>query len=285
MIRGTLSATSLLVLAAPAIAQLGFPNCTDSSLDWSFNSLKQNPCNVAVYLEASCNGGQFNIPPLPPNTNYRGPNAGQGNPCICSTVLYSLISACGSCQGSGWTQWSEWSLNCTSVSVASFPNPIPGGTRAPHWAFLDVTKADTWNAAAAQSAGEASPSSTSAPQQSSHHKSHAGAIAGGVVGGIVGAALLGALAVWFIRRRKLRAEAQPSPYMSGEPVVAEAFGTGDSDTFPQHKLYNPNDPSTFPPSMRTTSPSVVHTTYNSDIGHGGTASPPPRNQYNGLPLV
>ncbi|KAH9956710.1 hypothetical protein BC827DRAFT_1385882 [Russula dissimulans] len=45
-----------------------------------------------------------------------------------------------------------------------YPYPIPDGTRVPHWAYLDVITADTWNITAAENAGDSpedSPSSFS----------------------------------------------------------------------------------------------------------------------------
>ena len=45
----------------------------------------------------------FTFGPLKPGYNYLGPaNANDSNLCKCSTVGYSLISACGGCQGANW---------------------------------------------------------------------------------------------------------------------------------------------------------------------------------------
>ncbi|KAH9047436.1 hypothetical protein EDB83DRAFT_1461423 [Lactarius deliciosus] len=234
---------SLLVACLPifaglASAQLVYPNCT-AGWEWSYNSLGQNPCNVAAYLEATCGTGR---------SLYRGPNAGQSNLCECNTVVYSLVSACGACQGSSeWIQWSQWYINCTTVSTdGTYPNSIPAGTRIPRWAYLEVSAADTWNATAAQSAGDtpegtattvSSTSSTSVPSastssSSSSNKSSSstGAIAGGVVGGVVGATVLVGLIIWYTRRRQWRAVARPSPFMTDAPHVAAAFGLPDPGT-------------------------------------------------------
>jgi hypothetical protein len=80
-----------------------------------------------------------------------------------------------------------------------------------------------------QSTLQPAPTASTAPQSTSsassnQSSSHAGQIAGGVVGGIIGAALLAALAFWYLRRRRWRAEAQPSPYTD----KVEAFGLPDS---------------------------------------------------------
>lgn len=102
----------------------------------SYNSLEQNPCKVAAYLEAVCNSGraslflppsfsfeylccsgteymllrwttnaEFSIPALLPDNHYTGPTvANTDNLCKCNTVVYSLVSACGGCQGGEWIQ-------------------------------------------------------------------------------------------------------------------------------------------------------------------------------------
>lgn len=85
----------------------------------SFNSIQQSPCEVAADLAGICTHGElrhdsftrllsrpmvhtnlgFNIPPLvSPNAFYLGPTAGASTDCVCSTVYYSLLSACALCQ-------------------------------------------------------------------------------------------------------------------------------------------------------------------------------------------
>ncbi|KAH9059771.1 hypothetical protein EDB87DRAFT_742134 [Lactarius vividus] len=297
----------LPIFASLASAQLVYPNCT-AGWEWSTNSLGQNPCNVAAYLEATCGSGLFKIDPLPQGSLYRGPNVNQSNLCECNSVVYSLVSACGACQGSAqWIPWSQWILNCTTVSTdGTYPKSIPAGTRIPHWAYLEVSTADTWDATAAQNAviflcakdtpeGTATtvsstsvPSSTTSPSSSPNKSSSStGAIAGGVVGGVVGATVLVGLIIWYTRRRRWRAVAQPSPFMTDAPHVAVAFGLpdlGTSTSMP--KYYDPSDPSTFPPSLRSPSATVIQTTPGSEQAHG-TSTPPlsDRSRYNGLPLV
>ncbi|KAN0134212.1 hypothetical protein V8E53_007984 [Lactarius tabidus] len=298
---------ALPLFASLASAQLVYPNCS-TGLDWSYNSLNQNPCNVAAYLEATCSGGLYSIAALPQGSLYRGPNAGHDNLCVCNTVVYSLLSACGACQGAtSWIQYSQWHLNCsTSSSPGTYPNSIPAGTRVPHWAYLDVSVADTFNATAAQSAGDTpegtpstgsstSTSSTAAPSSSTSSSSNksssnSGAIAGGVVGAILGLALLVGLAFWYTRRRQWRSVARPSPFMTDGPHVAEAFGLPDTETStPMPKFYDPSDPSTFPTtSLVSPSATVIQTTPGSEIAHS-SPSPPlsvsDRNRYTGLPIL
>ncbi|KAI0253447.1 hypothetical protein BJV78DRAFT_210424 [Lactifluus subvellereus] len=286
--RGFHLVACLLLLARPSIS---WPNCS-TGWDWSYNSLGQNPCGVATYLEAICNGGLWTIAPLPQGRLYRGPDAGEGTLCQCNTVVYSLVSACGACQGSQWIQWSEWSLNCTSVaSVSTYPESIPAGTRVPHWAYLDITTTDTWNDTAAKTAGD-SPEGTAptvptatAPRGSGSNRNKSG-IVGGVVGGIVGAALLSASVLWYLRRRRRRAEARSS--MNDAPHMAEASGLSDPGTFtPPLKFYDPSDPSTFPTPFVSPSVTVIQTTSGSEQADSDRVSPPlnDRSQYSGLPLV
>jgi len=290
----------LLILIGPALAQITYPNCS-AGWEWSYNTLNQNPCQVAASLEALCNGGQFNIQPLPSGRMYGGPTASQSNLCECNTVVYSLVSACAACQGSTWILWSGWSANCTNVSLPStYPNPIPDGTRVPYWAYLDVVTGDNWDLTAAQSAGDSpeatpiapstiQPSSTAsaAPQSSSSSSStqkkssHAGQIAGGVVGGIVGATLLIGFILWYRRRRRQ----QSSPFAGKE----EAVGMPEPDTpMSIGKYYDPSDPTTFPRPFASPvdSATVIQTTPNSEHGHGGDSSRTvDRTRYPGLPLV
>jgi len=291
----------LSILTGPALAhaQLTYPNCS-SGWEWSYNSLSQNPCNVAAYLESVCNGGQFDIPQLPPGRLYAGPSTAQFYPCECNTVVYSLISACAACQGSTGILWSAWSYNCSTVDNSTYPKSIPDGTRVPHWAYLDVTADSSWNASAAQSAGDspevtpnapstiqasstasAAPKSTSGSNQNKSH-SNAGEIAGAVVGAVVGGALLTAFILWYRRRRRLRAEGQPSPFAE----KAEAFGLQDYDaSMSTAKYYDPSDPSTFPKPFVSPSASVIQTTASTDQVHSIGTRPSDRSRYNGLPLV
>ena len=93
----------------------------------SFNSLEQDPCMVAATMMGTCNGGSgsfaflfclhwralssrlfadFTVFPLQPGESYNGPaGVDDSNLCKCSTVGYSLISACGGCQGQTWVTY------------------------------------------------------------------------------------------------------------------------------------------------------------------------------------
>ncbi|KAF8201562.1 hypothetical protein BJ912DRAFT_506116 [Pholiota molesta] len=106
--------------------------------NWTSNAENQTPCSVASSLLAVCNGGPFPVAALPDNTHYLGPTLQNANPCQCNTVTYSLMSACGACQGRTYLSWSVWSANCAMVYTDTYPEPIPSGVSVPGWAYLDV---------------------------------------------------------------------------------------------------------------------------------------------------
>ena len=133
---------SLIFLSGFAVAQIFGPNCRSSwnwvcILSFlqrilrplpdpvqTYNSLGQDPCTVAAYMLSTCSGGSelfvcmsvlhrqtllspffpaFTISPLQPGMEYFGPTAlEEANLCLCSTVGYSLASACGGCQQGEW---------------------------------------------------------------------------------------------------------------------------------------------------------------------------------------
>ncbi|KAF8502640.1 hypothetical protein F5888DRAFT_1665805, partial [Russula emetica] len=221
---------SLSFFSSFAVAQSA-PNCsTDfgTSWDWSYNSLGQNPCMVASYMITECVGAR----PVESGTIwYTGPDAldGSNKLCLCSTVTYSLLSACGTCQGpaANLISWSQYAYNCTTTSMppGSFPDPIPAGTRLPQWALLDVTSENHWNASKSQAVGGPSgpastgptnaypittPASSSSSYSSSNsatpmpisgQSSNTGAIAGGVAGGLAAISIVVAALLFYRRRR------------------------------------------------------------------------------------
>jgi len=221
------------------------------------------------------------VPPLASGLVYLGPTLGYGNGCRCSSVFYSLLSACALCQSDDYLKWSAYKENCTTVYPGIFPYNIPNATKIPSWAYLDVVPSDQFLPAAAQavaggpestsipsstsaaaSSSRSSSTSTSVPttsgsgSSSSSQSSNTGAIAGGVVGGIVGLALIAALVFWWTRRRR----AQPTSsalvdYMPAPMTESAASPSGVSFNqttpfggAPSPKLYDPSDPSTFPSS-------------------------------------
>ncbi|KAG1891139.1 hypothetical protein F4604DRAFT_1949432 [Suillus subluteus] len=280
-----------------AFAQTSNATC-GSSFAWMNNSLQQNPCVVSSYLESVCWGGDFTVNALPPDTHYAAPTSAEANPCECSTVTYSLISACGACQNATYLTWSQWNYNCTEVFLQTYPDNIPSGTKVPNWAYLNVT-ANGFDPVAAQNNGDtpestatsvqstgsvASSSSVSASLTSSSgtatgsstsstdsKSSNAGAIAGGVVGGIVGVAAIIGFATWFFIKRRRSATAPSAAFsdIGGGPGYTQSVYSANPHPFPvqpqmtqQPRLYDPSDPTTFPGSPP--SPTVL-TTASSNI--------------------
>ncbi|CAK5268325.1 unnamed protein product [Mycena citricolor] len=164
-------------------------------------------------------------------------------------------------------RWSIFSQNCTTTYISRFPEAIPSNTAVPHWAYQNVTIFDGFNATAAQTqlnapestaGGQATSTGIPSGLPSSHpiepvsggKKANAGAIAGGVVGGVVGAALIFVVAFLLVRRRKH--SDPPSRLVTSAPVSMSYAGdhiTPFTGGLPAAKLYNPDDPSTFPSSI------------------------------------
>ncbi|KAI9446132.1 hypothetical protein H4582DRAFT_1903720 [Lactarius indigo] len=192
-----------LLLIGSAYAQVGAPNCTDSTFAWVVHA------PMAHHLEVLSACADFTFPSLQPGNHYTGPSGpDNGDLCKCNTVVYNLVSACGACQGGTQIPYSIWSSNCTAkASPRTFPGSVPAGTRVPKWAYIDSSIGDNWNISAAQLLGDfpevtgtvsistLTPStsgsaslSTSTLAPTSQSSSNAGAIAGGIVGGVVGSA-------------------------------------------------------------------------------------------------
>ena len=55
-------------------------------------------CLAFVWCQIYSKHTEFDFDPLPSGYVYWGPRAGNATPCSCSTVSYSLLSACGYCQ-------------------------------------------------------------------------------------------------------------------------------------------------------------------------------------------
>ncbi|KAF8136781.1 hypothetical protein EV363DRAFT_1320525 [Boletus edulis] len=290
------------------LAQTTAATCL-SSFSWMFNSKNQSPCQVAAYLQGACNGGQFSIPALPNGTHYTGPYADEQNPCQCSSVTYNVISACGICQNHTIVNWSTWDFNCSTVYPGVFAPGVPDGTAVPQWAFQDLTTSNAFNASLAEAVGDNPESTASHPQStgstlststasgtasssptSSGSKSNTGAIAGGVVGGVIGVALIAAVVVFFMMKKK-RSRIPPSAQFSSDQKSHGAPSTIYTDTtafVPQMahpKLYDPSDPSTFP---ATPAPPTIMTGSSHDVPispHYSSPSMQPGGFYSGAPEI
>jgi hypothetical protein len=61
---------------------------------------------ISIDLDSKTVIPGFNVPPLPgPNFNYVGPGLGNDNACLCSSVFYSLLSACSLCQSARYYRY------------------------------------------------------------------------------------------------------------------------------------------------------------------------------------
>ncbi|KAI0275682.1 hypothetical protein BGY98DRAFT_991473 [Russula aff. rugulosa BPL654] len=246
---------SLFFFPTFVVAQVVIGNCTLLSYFWTFNSVGQSPCTVADTY--------YTLAPLATGGTYLGPTLETSNPCECSTVGYSLISACVTCQEGNPLSYTEYTLNCTFhlMPPTQFPNPVPAGVYVPHWAILDVTGENNWNPDESYNAGDTpeygpgaifgasgASSSSTAPPTHSHSGSHAGAIAGGIIGGITIISITIAAILFCIRRRSSQAASADV----GASLLMPNDGTVMTVTQPSlgppltMRIYDPNDPTTFP---------------------------------------
>ncbi|KIJ98191.1 hypothetical protein K443DRAFT_219658 [Laccaria amethystina LaAM-08-1] len=79
---------------------------------------------------------------------------------MCSTVIYSLLSACAACQLRLVSSRTFYRRNCETVYSQVFLAPIPPTTSVPSYAYLDVIASDNFNIASAIAASGESPASS-----------------------------------------------------------------------------------------------------------------------------
>ncbi|KAF9260357.1 hypothetical protein L218DRAFT_989630 [Marasmius fiardii PR-910] len=299
-----------------SVAQI-HATCTNTSFLWSFNSLFQSPCEMGEALGGVCSPGSFAIPPLPEGYYYSGVNVAGVTPCVCNTVYYTMLSLCGLCQGGDADKFNLWSANCTQTSSSTFPSPLPSGLRVPHYAYLPLDpfnqtvdlralQADT-GAERTGTAGIRTPTTTSRRPTSTFGdddpfgnfdndvhdlEKRVGIIAGCVVAGVWVIWAIGAGLIWWIcRRQSRRMYGPPSQLyqnntgMSGYTAVAPS-SPPPNGTFPpappspgmlSEKVYDPNDPRTFPqaqPTLGYQQPHGLSTTLDRTSAVVSTASVP-----------
>ncbi|TDL21524.1 hypothetical protein BD410DRAFT_294509 [Rickenella mellea] len=121
-----------------ALAQTTNAICL-SAYAFLYNSRGQSPCLIAAYAGGACNGGVFDVPALDVGEQYVGPSTTLVDNCQCSSIFYSVISACGVCQNQTIITWSSWDTNCTTVYVSVYPEAISTGTAIPAWAYVNVS--------------------------------------------------------------------------------------------------------------------------------------------------
>ncbi|KAF8306167.1 hypothetical protein DL93DRAFT_245183 [Clavulina sp. PMI_390] len=246
---------SFFSLASAQVTGYSSVHCI-AGWDWANNTLEQNPCVITAYLQAQCGTGTFTMDPLPAGYHYIGPtnDTSTQNPCICSTPVYMLDSACGACQNRTYISWTTFSAFCPLNMVSpqgQYNSIIPAGTRVPAYAFLKPSDyGDYFNPVAAHQLGDSPEStqvmststsstsstsstldSTSAPPTTSTTPtttsstssrsggggggSNLGAIVGGVVGGVLGLGLLVLLGFWITRGHN-----KPAPASNPDGYVA-----------------------------------------------------------------
>ncbi|KAJ7581077.1 hypothetical protein C8J56DRAFT_1101718 [Mycena floridula] len=270
----------LLGLAVAVMVQLALAldraQCNSTAgFQWSYNQYGHDPCTIGSYVGGVCEtNGVFNIPALAEDTVYTSPlKTDADNRCICSTVYYSLLSLCAACQLKSYSSWSHFSTNCTLVYLMV---DVPPFTAIPNWAYQNVTVKlqsmmlsrlttkmrpqanDPFNISVALADSrleipETTASIPTRPQKTAtsndttaSKKLNLGGIIGGIVAGL-SAVAVGLILFWW-RRRSIRDK---------EGFVPLEFGITPFEGLRARKLYDPSDPSTFPPSIR---PSSFHTT-------------------------
>jgi len=260
---------SWLALAAlpVVVAQGSFANCTDIvNFRWVFNSKGQSPCEVVQDLSTTCEPNGFTLQPLT-SGSYPGPSVGQTNNCHCSSIFYSLISACGACQDGNWITWQQYLQNCTGpIFLTVYSGKIPPDTSVPHWAYLNVTATNnTFDPSVASRAGgrESTAPGTSG---SSSQSISPGVIAGAVVGSVLGTLIIvgGILYLLDQRRKALRRgkrmqpetseqgtfRSSPPPLtsttVSPQPTMTAPFYSREPPPPSSFMRYDPDNPATFP---------------------------------------
>ncbi|TEB26545.1 hypothetical protein FA13DRAFT_1737195 [Coprinellus micaceus] len=207
--------TALLWLVATVTLVLGQDSdvhTCQADLSWMVNSRGQTPCLLASYLQSQCRPMEVNA--IPVGTHYLGPQSpAEANECVCSTVVYNLISACAACQGRRWASFTNWSTNCSGGPHLSWWSPgITFDTSQALRAGTDPLESTTSSlptstgSTASQNPSSSDP--TTAPitptnaNSNSTSNPNAGAIAGGVVGGIVALVAIGLLILWLVLRKR-----------------------------------------------------------------------------------
>lgn len=287
---------ALFALLSTVRAQHTEAQCSVTSLSWSFNSIGQSPCLIAAFMANPCStNDDYDVPAIGPGFHYNPSQV--PSICECSSVVYSLYSACAACQNATIGPWTTFIMNCTKTEPdGQYPLAIPPGTALPAWAYQLVTTSNRFNLTLAQSVGDSpenitAPSTTSSSQAasrttpagstppgqttepgsdnsndggSSTKKTPVGAIVGGVVGGIGGVVLIGGLIAFFLIRRKKN--------QGGTTPPGEGYGQYHED---QYRVS---------PFAGSTAPVVGAGAGGGTRGGAASSSPPPSSGGGGAPL-
>ncbi|KDQ07557.1 hypothetical protein BOTBODRAFT_608303 [Botryobasidium botryosum FD-172 SS1] len=204
------------------------------------NALGQNPCLVAAYLFSQCANQPWSIAALPPGSTASYPNPPQqyANLCQCNTVAYDLISACSVCQDHNVIQWVQWIQNCPAnlTFTGIYTEVVPSQTSIPSYAYWDPTVLGFFNVTAAHALA------TEPPKKSDRKKMSI--IFGAVFGGLGFLIIVSSLVVvYLIVRRSRRPPPNPAPTLPPPSRVTSPLMA------PVMTIYDPDDPSTFPPPL------------------------------------
>ncbi|KIJ46728.1 hypothetical protein M422DRAFT_249890 [Sphaerobolus stellatus SS14] len=185
-----------------------FPECSDPTANWVYRRVKVSYISLSSFfststellwklaaakLEGQCIGDTFSISPLRPGSVYGDPRAlSASTPYMCSSVSYSMVSACAICQGGEFQTWKKWVTNCSTsdISVTKYPVRLPASIEVPAWAYINVEEIGTFDVIRAKVIAF-----PSRPRYSDL------VLIGAVVGGALVLSVLAAL--FFYRRRKL----------------------------------------------------------------------------------
>ncbi|KAK7690893.1 hypothetical protein QCA50_005995 [Cerrena zonata] len=201
----------------------------------------------------------------------------QGDPSVpwstwnmnCTAAIYEQVYPHDIPTGTSVPAWAYLDVthadNFNSTAAKALADQNPPESTAPGGA----------SATASGTATGSSPSSSSSAAPKSGGGSNAGAIAGGVVGGVVGLALLAGVAFWFFRKRNAKnrfapssqfeqpvtpfTDEKPTGYASPpphqQPLISPTYAPQPVSTPPPatSRVYDPNDPTTFPSASPDTS--------------------------------
>ncbi|CDO74005.1 hypothetical protein BN946_scf185043.g54 [Trametes cinnabarina] len=210
--------------------------------------------------------------PLSPGYHYNTPlpDPISATPCRCSSVFYSAISACATCQGEqvAIVPWTTYAENCSTVYLSQYPENIPQGTSVPAWAYIDVSCRSSSGFKRSPTSGttlstplDVTPTGINSPgftadgsnSLSASKKSiNIGAIVSGVVGGVVVLLAIGLTVCFALRHKRNAARNAPTGPLD---LTAGEYGKYEKPTgsdivaaepLASPKIYDPDDPITFP---------------------------------------
>ncbi|KAJ7581124.1 hypothetical protein C8J56DRAFT_959150 [Mycena floridula] len=226
-------------------------HCTDPSYGWANNINNEDPCRLASLL---CFPSLQGLPALLPSEKYSPQKLLQGAgslPCICSSVIYALSSACADCQLQDWDSLNLWEDDCafslqTAMSLQSPPDGALTNDSIPSWASSFSSNSPnnlTYSRTLAEAIALGTPpaqsglppptetgtdsSSTSTSTETSVPISAAkksnlkiGPLVGGIIGGLVLFVALMVL-IFYVLKRRRRSKIPPSQLYKAE--AAQGF--------------------------------------------------------------